>query len=414
MTPSRESLASASRQSDTDDRLTNVTHDAVETVHAVEPDASGSLPNAGDEGHLRRTKRPASGNRDRELPPSMGVDAEIRYRPPPDPGARAVDPTTTRISPPTSDASTVFDREPRIAPRPDHQRRALPRVEDAFASVPEPAPSALAASGSTREMGVETRLAGVLYLLNVMRWLDLPRCFEDACRLASRVGGWGLLEALARALLGRLGEAFSDDPVWELLAELDLRLPGEAPGTRFVGNDAFRLPPAWLVGLVSNAEPWRAASDAGRLRVWSGGGFLLLDVPEEGLRMEDQARAELARYAALGVSQCIVGRSAEDAPFVEIDIAQAPALTPALTRWLELAMPYMTWRLARALAVATADRERLAHALLIHPGRLFASASHVDLVSGLGDVSLPVRYAGLDRDPGWLPQFSRVVQFHFE
>jgi hypothetical protein len=35
-------------------------------------------------------------------------------------------------------------------------------------------------------------------------------------------------------------------------------------------------------------------------------------------------------------------------------------------------------------------------------------------VMSLNDISLPVRLAGLDCDPGWLPDFGRVVKFHFE
>jgi len=28
-------------------------------------------------------------------------------------------------------------------------------------------------------------------------------------------------------------------------------------------------------------------------------------------------------------------------------------------------------------------------------------------------ISLPLRLAGLDRDPGWVPDFGRVVRLHF-
>ncbi len=414
LTPNRRSRPSLLRQADTNNPLTEVAQHQVQTVGTPYPNESESSPEAGIEGHLGYAKPEARESRVPTRPPSARISAEIGHGSPRNPGRPAVDSTTTGTCSPTADAPKIVDREDRVARRPDRKRHALPRAEEAVASVPEPASSSPPSSLPIAELGVETGLAGVFYLLNAMRWLDLPQCFEEACGLASRVGAWGLLETLARALLGRLGEAFANDPVWELLAELDSRLPGEAPGSRFVGSDAFRLPPAWLAGLVSDCEPWRATSNAGRLRVWSSRGFLLLDVPRQGRRMEAQARAELARYAAPDVSTRVVRSPAEEVPVLEIELAQGPTLEAALNRWLKQAMPYITWRLARALGVRGADRERLAQALLMHEGRLFVSASHVDLVTGLGDVSLPVRYAGLDRDPGWLPQFSRVVQFHFE
>jgi hypothetical protein len=36
------------------------------------------------------------------------------------------------------------------------------------------------------------------------------------------------------------------------------------------------------------------------------------------------------------------------------------------------------------------------------------------MVANIDDISLVARRAGLDRDPGWLPHFGRVVLFHFE
>lgn len=47
------------------------------------------------------------------------------------------------------------------------------------------------------------------------------------------------------------------------------------------------------------------------------------------------------------------------------------------------------------------------------PARLIASASHLDLHFRLNDARLPVRRAGLDINPGWLPWLGRVVTFHY-
>jgi hypothetical protein len=39
---------------------------------------------------------------------------------------------------------------------------------------------------------------------------------------------------------------------------------------------------------------------------------------------------------------------------------------------------------------------------------------HLDLVMPMSAVTLPVRVSGLDRDPGWLPTFGRIIRLHFE
>lgn len=52
---------------------------------------------------------------------------------------------------------------------------------------------------------------------------------------------------------------------------------------------------------------------------------------------------------------------------------------------------------------------------LLHlEARVRATPSHVDLYASLKAVKLPVRLAGLDINPGWLPWLGRVVTFHYE
>jgi hypothetical protein len=85
----------------------------------------------------------------------------------------------------------------------------------------------------------------------------------------------------------------------------------------------------------------------------------------------------------------------------------------ALDRLLALILPCVRLRLALALGADPDDRDALI-ALLGLRARVHVSSSHVDLVAPIDEVSLPARWAGLDRDPGWLPSFGRVVLFHFE
>jgi hypothetical protein len=56
---------------------------------------------------------------------------------------------------------------------------------------------------------------------------------------------------------------------------------------------------------------------------------------------------------------------------------------------------------------------RFARLLVDVPARVYVSRTHVDVVQRLADVSLPLRLAGLDRDPGWRHSYRRVLAFHF-
>lgn len=51
--------------------------------------------------------------------------------------------------------------------------------------------------------------------------------------------------------------------------------------------------------------------------------------------------------------------------------------------------------------------------LLQLDARLQATPSHLDMYAAMGSVQLPVRLAGLDVNPGWLPWLGRVVNFHY-
>jgi len=52
--------------------------------------------------------------------------------------------------------------------------------------------------------------------------------------------------------------------------------------------------------------------------------------------------------------------------------------------------------------------------LLTLPGQFRYSPSHIDFYAAMASIRLPVRLAGLDIDPGWLPWLGKVVRFHYE
>jgi hypothetical protein len=233
--------------------------------------------------------------------------------------------------------------------------RADHRVETPHPEPQEQPPAELnEATAWVLEDSVPTQLGGVLYLINLMARLDLPACFEADWGLASQVGAWGILEVLGRALLEHNAERWRADLLWTALADLDGRASDSLPGQSFRGSHSLHLPTGWPVPAFDDAVHDRLAS-----------------------------------------------------PLLE-------GLNPDLIRWLALALPTIRWLLGQALSPAAPQALDLERTLLLHPGRLYVTSTHVDLVMRLDDISLPVRLAGLDRDPGWLPDFGRVVAFHFK
>jgi hypothetical protein len=252
------------------------------------------------------------------------------------------------------------------------------------------------------EGGVETELGGVLFLINAMCSLDLPECFEEGWRLASRVGSWGVLEGLARTLFDP-ATLPSDDPIWVALATLSGRR-GVRLGTGVPRGVSYHLPESWAAQLPNgDSAPAAWAAQHDRLRLWSRGGFMLSEEPAVATGSEVDRAAD--RY---GAEHRPPRRPFRDAPLA----VAGDTIASGFRRWLLLAVPFLRVRLERALRLDSA--ETVSHTLLRRRGRLYVTATHVDLVMSLDQVSLPVRMARLDRSPGWLGAFGRVVLFHFE
>jgi hypothetical protein len=281
-------------------------------------------------------------------------------------------------------------------------------------------------AASLLKEGVTTRLGGIFYLINMMQYLDLPTCFEEDWALSSQIGPWGTLEILGRALLGPSHEYLNDDPIWEALARLDGRKPGELPGKKFRGRDCFRLPAIWLDKIrLAEDRIFFWATNEKRLCIWSKKGYLLVDVPRNGEMPLKQAEAELLTYMGNTVLGSKFGnlkrKSFDHVPLARLSSFLMKRLNSDLARWVAMVLPYIIFCLRLALNIK--DKKvvkglqsitELGEMLLLYKGRLYVTSTHVDLVFGIDDISLPVRMAGFDCNPGWLPDFGRVVLFHFE
>jgi len=80
--------------------------------------------------------------------------------------------------------------------------------------------------------------------------------------------------------------------------------------------------------------------------------------------------------------------------------------------WLSSFMPHARARLRSALGLEVDDE--IPAILCRHSALLRATDTHVDVYFRLADLPLAIRFAGLDRDPGWVPAAGRFISFHFD
>jgi hypothetical protein len=316
--------------------------------------------------------------------------------------------------------------------------------------------------------GCETRLGGVLFLLNLFIGLRLPECFDDDdYKLSEHITGWGLAELLARALLGGACTEFDRDPLWGALAHLDGRAEGEPPAADLKVGLSYRTPARWLRLFAPRDEEWVVCEDEGRMLLWHSGGFPIAVRPLNGLTPLEAAAQLVDAYHAQGVpvarleeartwleeahaphEEATAPHEETAAPheethtphartllssaglcfpfehfpiFDHLNVYGGAQLSPELRRWMGLTFPFLRYALGRSLEdeaglvhEAEFDMEEAAREMLVRRGRLFCTATHVDLLMEMNGVSFPARRAGFDASPGWVRDLMRVVAFHYE
>jgi hypothetical protein len=70
--------------------------------------------------------------------------------------------------------------------------------------------------------------------------------------------------------------------------------------------------------------------------------------------------------------------------------------------------------LVGSLASSALAERAIPVSALMQPGLIVVTPTHLDVVLDLQAVDIHARIAGLDRDPGWVPDLARIVAFHFE
>jgi len=259
--------------------------------------------------------------------------------------------------------------------------------------------------------GTESGLAGLLYLINLMRWLDLPAA-AHAVELDARLGAWAMLDMLARLLLPGESSRSSMDPLWGCLAELDGRASGYVIGAGLRRPAAFRLPETWVQRWLPVDRPWMAASLRGRLRIADlARGVLIVDVPLAGRSVDVVVAAEIERYRLAGVD-------ARAAPVASVHLAYLPAsvrtaVAPGPAWWLRRVNGFIRYVLARQVRCAPDEVAAVMAGLCRRRARVTISRTHVDLYLPIEQIDMTARRSGLDQDPGWAPDFGRIITFHF-
>jgi hypothetical protein len=245
------------------------------------------------------------------------------------------------------------------------------------------------AQADTAASTLHTCYGGLFYLLNAALALRVYGDFTMPRHPDLALSPWDLLAWTGRAWFG---DGFARDPLGPLLARLSGRAPAQAPG-RFDAPPDWRIGPAWHT-------PWGAAeclhvhATRQRLRVLHPQGFAMFDV------RRDTALTPLRQAGALCGNEVL---QRAKPPFRRV-----PRRADA--RWLHHWLAYLDARLRIALDT-DADVPTL---VCRHDAEVRVSASHVDVHLALAGLPLALRFAGLDRDPGWIPAAGCSLSFHFE
>ena len=296
-----------------------------------------------------------------------------------------------------------------------HEAEAPPEVSD---ESDEPPAEARAAPWASLD-GCETMLGGALFLLNLFVGLRLPECFDEDYRLSEHVTGWGLTELLSRWLLGESAAEFEGDPLWGALARLDGRAGGEPPAMGLSIGPVYRAPARWLKLFPPRAgDAWLFSEEGGGMTLRHSAGFTVATLPLEGFGAAGLAARLADEYRAQGVRVPRLEEGARLAPptFEGLRTYGGAPLPAGLRRWMGWAFPFLSYALRRSLAddEEGPGGDASARELIVRRGRLFCTATHVDLVMEASTVSFAARRSGLDASPGWVRDLVRVVAFHYE
>jgi len=249
---------------------------------------------------------------------------------------------------------------------------------------------------------IKTQFGGIFYLLNVALALELYGDFTQPRTPGIALSPWDWLALIGRAWFRR---DFEQDAAWPLLAELAGRTAKQSPGSDFVVPDSWVTPDEWL-------KPWSKVTNVQiyvtrkRLQIWHEAGFVISDVK----------RNEEFSPLIQATQRCMQHETLKGARLIRI-YKQPQKLTPrinlrsSLNRWIRWFLLYLNARLTLALEDDIPDV--VAKLVCCHAARIHCTATTLDVQLSLAELPVSLRFAGLDRDPGWIPAAGRTIAFHF-
>lgn len=256
---------------------------------------------------------------------------------------------------------------------------------------------------------IDTRLGGIIFLINLIHQLGLPGCFDKRWQLEQQLSPWALVDLFARALLGNRFASFYADPIWRVLAKLDGRRTKLQIAKKFCGDPDYRIPYSWYEWLQVEQFFW--ASSRNKIRIWTAS-CILVETTFSGDPLT-ACTTEMRAYDPHFNPAWLQSAAYGDAPRASSAQLQTCGINAALARWLALITPFVFRFLGHQLQRPATRKRELFSELLYLDARIYLSSSHIDLVTGIDNTRFALRCAGLDQDPGWLPDYGRVVLIHF-
>ncbi len=210
-----------------------------------------------------------------------------------------------------------------------------------------------------REQSLPTRYGGLLFLLHLIRDLEIPSAILEEPDLAIEPG----LGAVLYLMSCQLVPGAEADPVALALGGLE---EPAAPATALTPERASAMMRAGA----------RVAAEAGR--------FPSLVEPEDAVTLrENTAASQVARAAPPWLQ--------------ELTLHFCQSLVGALRARMEVELPLA----------------ELLQAVVARTGALRQTPTHLDLDLPQDAVRLDVRRSALDVDPGWVPFLGKVVSIHY-
>ncbi|MEH6413431.1 hypothetical protein [Pseudomonas sp. CGJS7] len=243
-----------------------------------------------------------------------------------------------------------------------------------------------------------TEFGGLFYLLNIALSLGLYADFTAPRQENLSLSPWDWL-----ILIGAdwFGDELRNDPIGPLLAALSGREPHEPAGRDFVAPQDWSVADHWLgAWSLSDQLHYRGGR---RLRIWHPQGFVLADLPRDH-RIAPHAQAAAWRDERPALKHARLQRSHRDLQ---------PLPRSPTRRWIACLQLYLRTRLAHALGMAD-NRDAAIDLLCRHRAQVRCDLLHIHLHFSLDSLPLPLRLAGLDRDPGWIPAAGRDIRFHYD